>query len=248
MAHLYAFAGNVSAGATDVPIPPVVGTAEYVQNNRLVLPQDAFLLWAYFQGPNITAARIDSPSLRSFVLPRFPLLRRGSVPGSRPNVNWLTGAGFVLRSREEISVQTSNNLGTGDEDHFAVFCVGQAGAGASAHPDFYIRATGNTTLVPKQWTLVPLTMEASLPAGRYRIVRLRVRSDTGIAARVIIPGMSERPGVLCVNAIEDYQGDDFVDYKLGDFGVFDSVALPSLEILASGADTTQEVYLGLRRA
>jgi hypothetical protein len=248
MAHIYAFAGSVSAGASDVAIPPVIGTAEYVQNNRLVLQSDQFLLWAYFQGANLTRVRIDSPSLRTQILPRFPYFKRGTAPGDQPPVNDLAGYGFVLRGREEIAVQTSNNLGTGTEKHYAVICVSGTGVGSPSAPEFWLRATGNTTLTADAWTLVPLTFEQTLPAGRYRIVALIVRSATGIAARVIIPGMGDRPGTLCINNIGDEPNRFLQRHAYGDYGTFDSVALPSLEILASGADTSQEVYLGLRRA
>jgi hypothetical protein len=248
MPHVIAFYSAVSAGADNAPLNAVQGTAEYVQNNRHVLAQDQYVLWAYVQGPNLTRARIDAPSLRAFTPPRLPYIRRGGTPGNEPPLNDFAHLGLILRGAEEIAVQTSNDLGSGNQNHYAVLCVGPTLSPPSRGPDFWVRATGNTTLVAHQWTNVPLTLESQLPAGNYRIVRLVARSLSGVAARVITPGSIWRPGVICINNEGQSPHRHFVDGRYGDFGTFSTVALPSVEFLASAADTAQEVYFGLVRA
>jgi hypothetical protein len=226
----------------------IQGTAEYVQNNRHVLAQDQYVLWAYVQGNSLIRARIDAPSLRAFTPPRLPLFRRGTAPGDKPPLNDFAHLGLILRGAEEIAVQTTNNLATGSETHYAVLCVGTSVSPSSRGPDFWVRATGSTTLVAGQWTNVPLTLESQLPAGNYRIVRLIARSANGVAARVITPGSIWRPGVVCINSEGQVPARHFLEGRYGDFGTFSTVALPSVEFLASAADTTQEVYFGLVRA
>jgi hypothetical protein len=248
MPHIIAFSGSVSAGADNAPLNAVQGTAEYVQNNRHVLAQDQYVLWAYVQGTNLTRARIDAPSLRAFTPPRLPYFRRGTTPGNEPPINDFAHLGLILRGAEEIAIQTSNNLNAGTEVHYAVLCVGPTLSPPSRGPDFWVRATGNTTLVQNQWTNVPLTLESQLPAGNYRIVRFIARSATGIAARVITPGSIWRHGVICINAEGQQQHRHFVDGRYGDFGTFSTVALPSVEFLAAATDGAQEVYFGLVRA
>jgi hypothetical protein len=248
MPHVIAFFGTVSAGADNVPLNAVQGTAEYVQNNRHVLAQDQYVLWAYVQGLNLTRARIDAPSLRAFTPPRLPYFRRGGTPGNEPPINDFAHLGLILRGAEEISVQTSNDQGSGNQNHYAVLCVGPTLSPPSRGPDFWVRATGNTTLVANQWTNVPLTLESQLPAGNYRIVRFMARSNAGIAARVITPGSIWRPGVICINSEGHAPNRHFVDGRYGDFGTFSTVALPSVEFLAFQPDTAQEVYFGLVRA
>jgi len=248
MPHIIAFVGTVSAGADNAPLNAVQGTAEYVQNNRHVLAQDQYVLWAYVQGVNLTRARIDAPSLRAFTPPRLPYLRRGSAPGNEPALNDFAHLGLILRGAEEISVQTSNDLGTGNQTHYAVLCVGPTLSPPSRGPDFWVRATGNTTLITNQWTNVPLTLETQLPAGNYRIVRFIARSAHGVAARIITPGSIWRPGVICINSEGQSPHRHFVDGRYGDYGTFSTVALPSVEFLAFSGDTAQEVYFGLVRA
>jgi len=248
MPHVIAFYAAVSAGADNAPLNAVQGTAEYVQNNRHVLAQDQYVLWAYVQGANLTRARIDAPSLRAFTPPRLPYFRRAGNPGTEPPINDFAHLGLILRGAEEIAVQTSNDLNTGTQNHHAVLCVGPTLSPPSRGPDFWVRATGNTTLVPHQWTNVPLTLESQLPAGNYRIVRFIARSASGIAARVITPGSIWRPGVICINAEGQSPHRHFVDGRYGDFGTFSTVALPSVEFLSYLADTAQEVYFGLVRA
>ena len=248
MPHVIAFSGTVSAGADNAPLNAIQGTAEYVQNNRHVLAQDQYVLWAYVQGANLTRARIDAPSLRAFTPPRLPYFRRGTTPANEPPINDFAHLGLILRGAEEIAIQTSNNLASGNETHYAVLCVGPTLSPPSRGPDFWVRATGSTPLTPGQWTNVPLTLESQLPAGNYRIVRFIARSNTGIAARVITPGSIWRHGVVCINAEGQSQNRHFVDGRYGDFGTFSTVALPSVEFLASAADNSQEVYFGLVRA
>jgi len=248
MPHVIAFYAAVSAGADNAPLNAVQGTAEYVQNNRHVLAQDQYVLWAYVQGTNLTRARIDAPSLRAFTPPRLPFFRRAGSPGTEPPLNDFAHLGLILRGAEEISVQTSNDLGTGTQNHYAVLCVGPTLSPPSRGPDFWVRATGNTTLVPHQWTNVPLTLESQLPAGNYRIVRFIARSASGVAARVITPGSIWRPGIICINGEGQSPHRHFVDGRYGDFGTFSTVALPSVEFLSFQADTAQEVYFGLVRA
>ena len=248
MPHIIAFSGSVSAGADNAPLNAIQGTAEYVQNNRHVLAQDQYVLWAYVQGANLTRARIDAPSLRAFTPPRLPYFRRGATPGNEPPINDFAHLGLILRGAEEIAVQTSNDLNTGTQNHYAVLCVGPTLSPPSRGPDFWVRATGTTTLVANQWTNVPLTLESQLPAGNYRIVRFIARSATGIAARVITPGSIWRHGVICVNAEGQTQHRHFVDGRYGDYGTFSTVALPSVEFLAAATDSAQEVYFGLVRA
>lgn len=247
MAQIYAFTGVVNAGATNAAISALTGSAEYVQNNRLVLPNDAFLLWAYVQGPSLTRARINSPSLRVNMLPRIYPIRRGNLPGNAPPVADYSDYGMTLRSREEIAIETDNDLATGTERHYAIICVGAPVSSPPRGAEFWIRCTGSTTLTANAWTLVNLSFEQSIPAGRYEIVRFIPRSANGIAARVVIPGYPERPGTLCVNAIGDEPNRFLFGNRYGSFGVFESVALPAVEFLASAADTSQEVYFGLRR-
>jgi len=248
MPHIIAFFGSVSPGADNAPLNAVQGTAEYVQNNRHVLAQDQYVLWAYVQGNNITRARIDAPSLRAFTPPRLPYFRRGAFPGNEPPINDFAHLGLILRGAEEISIQTSNNLNSGTETHYTVLCVGPTLSPPSRGPDFWVRATGNTTLTANQWTNVPLTLESQLPAGNYRIVRFIARSQHGVAARVITPGSIWRHGVICINAEGQSPHRHFVDGRYGDYGTFSTVALPSVEFLAASADTAQEVYFGLVRA
>lgn len=248
MPQIHAFYGTVNAGATNAQLNAVTGSAEFVQNNRLVLAEDKFLLWAYVQGASLTKARINSPSLRAQLLPRVYPFQRGTLPGNKPPVADYSGLGIVLRSREEIAVETDNDLATGTEAHYAILCVGSASAAPPRGPEFVIIATGNTTLVANTWTLVNLTFEQSIPAGRYRIVQFIPRSATGIAARIVIPGAAERHGTLCINAVGQEPSRYLLGARYGDYGVFESVALPAVEFFATAADTTQEVYLGLVRA
>ena len=110
---------------------------------------------------------------------------------------------------------------------------------------FTVRATGATTLVLDQWTLVPLTLIENLPRGRYALVGMRARSAGAVAARVVGIGWRWRPGVLGCDAQGDLDHPMFRMGGLGVFGEFEDTDLPQIEFLSTVADTAEDVYLDL---
>lgn len=248
MARIIAWTGNVNAGADNAPLTAITGTAEYVQNGNHVLPKDSYLLWAYTIGASISRARIDAPSLRAYSPPVLPYVDVGTTPSSLPPLNDFIDLGLVLRGDEEVQFQTSNSLAAGSERHFAVICVSDTQVAPARTPEFWVRATGNTTLNPNVWSLVTLTFSTTLPVGRYRIVRFIARSASGIVARLVIPGQLDRPGIICQGSISGQPHLYFQGGRYGDFGVFTSTTPPAVEMIASAADTTQEFFFGLVRA
>ena len=117
---------------------------------------------------------------------------------------------------------------------------------------------GTTTLTVDVWNDVTLTAQNTLPEGRYAVVGMQAWSHilagagTPIAARLKLPELQIRPGVLC-----DYGG-----YDSGNFGKaipmkpccrfpldprlsFRQDALPKAQFLSATADTEQSILLSL---
>jgi hypothetical protein len=112
-------------------------------------------------------------------------------------------------------------------------------------PQFTTRLTGTTACVSRTWTLCPLTFDENIPRGRYAIVGMRARSATAIAARLIIPGATHRPGVLGCTADSDYGHEMFRHGGLGVFGEWEDTDAMQAEFLANAADAAETVYLDL---
>ncbi len=115
-------------------------------------------------------------------------------------------------------------------------------------PIIQARATSAQTLVVDVWNTVDFTLEQELSAGTYAVVGFISTGVSQIAARLVIPGQSNRPGLPAfIGATTNVaQNADFgildklMYYNMGEFR---HTALPALEILASAADTVEEVQL-----
>jgi len=71
-----------------------------------------------------------------------------------------------------------------------------------------------------------------------------------IAARVLIPGQVERPACLGIKAANDrnLEINEFREkYFFQNMGTFTHIAIPEFQFLASAADTSQIVYMFVRK-
>ncbi len=110
---------------------------------------------------------------------------------------------------------------------------------------YTVRLTGATTLAPAAWTQVPLTFDQGLPAGDYEVVGARVESGTAVAFRFIQSNDITRPGGFCCTTA---QAGDFPEQRSGRRGTwfkFNYLTPPTLEIVATSADTAQTVLLDI---
>jgi hypothetical protein len=111
----------------------------------------------------------------------------------------------------------------------------------------WIRLTVTGTSVTDVWTnLGTLTVEDRLEGGDYAVYGMQAfdNNGTGLLARLVFPsGQVMRPGCLVMpNATS--QGHPFFHGGAGLWGVFNFLALPSLEVLdGTGASNTFNVFL-----
>lgn len=111
-----------------------------------------------------------------------------------------------------------------------------------------VRFTGATTLTANAWTACTLTLDQDLPAGEYALVGAFINGVSAIAARIIIPGQNNRPGVPCIAAASDaaarFSNAQFLKPFSGyEMGRFTNRQIPQIEVLASAADTAQNGLL-----
>ena len=107
-----------------------------------------------------------------------------------------------------------------------------------------IRCTATAALAAEAWTLLTLTLSQQLEAGRYAIVGMRAEAAGGIAARLVIPGSTYRPGCICYDAVGDVEDPLFRFGKMGQsWGEFEHLFVPQVEFLSTSADTAETVWL-----
>lgn len=113
---------------------------------------------------------------------------------------------------------------------------------------YTIHATATITSVTGQWVNGAITLDQTLPTGRFRVVGARCQGATGCFFRLVFKEQANRPGGLCVTT------PDAVDVPLqrmgglGVWGEFDSRNLPSLEMTAgTAAAQSPQLWLDVQK-
>jgi len=98
------------------------------------------------------------------------------------------------------------------------------------------------------WTIGTITLDQTLPFGRYGVIGMACVCDSAYAARLVFPqNTSMRPGVVPGTAIANYDYRQIMRAgRFGLLGTFDQTAPPQLEVLGEAAGAqTPAVYLDL---
>jgi hypothetical protein len=249
MYRTLASVATVTAGSSRHEIAAISDPQVTVQKSRHVLPQDEFLLAVYGAGTTISSLKLEMPSLRGMFNPFIFPLDRLILPADEPNICDFEGFEHRIKAAEEISWFTANGAGA-DEAHYVVSFFGDNRRNVTPGPVFTMQATSTITTVANTWTSGSLTFDQSLPAGRYSIVGMHAFGTGLIAARLILPGSSHRPGCVAGQTAGNSGHKMFRMGRMGELGQFRNVSLPSLDVLKTTAASTactvllDLVYLG----
>lgn len=250
MNHLCAFYESIDS-ASLVEIDNIVDDVlTRASNERFLVPEEFnHLLWAAVLGPNVTRAKIESPSLgvrrmSTEIVPR----RRGSTTFDLNKLEiFVPPTPIKLIESEEIAVHASEDA-AGASPVYGLVALGPATQTALPAGDLrIIRATSATVLTPNKWTTITVTPELSLEPGTYELIGFLPVSATAIAARAIITGQHWRPGMPALAgseaAVVDHQALNIERLHFEPMGEFTHINPPQFQFLASAADTSQTVFL-----
>lgn len=244
MFHTVAYQGT-GVAATDVDMTPVTDGLMTIQNGHFLPQSDCKLLYAAGIGLTQTYMQIVTPTLRQICKHQIRPLENAAAPGALPAFARYERNPLTLKGLEEISVVMQNTA----------VAVCKSVLGLSLTPMmpapqgniFTLRGTGTTTLTALGWTATAITWSDTLPTGNYVCVGLSAFSATCVAARLTFEGQWERPGCLGNAAVTAQEWPFFHNGLLGVWGNFHSYRMPSLEFLATAADTAETVFLDLIR-
>jgi|GEM_PF-4670720 len=255
---LAGFYENINASAALSEINTIEDTHLTVSGKDLTVPVLNKVLKLFVMGNGLTAARLSSPSLRRLWLFDFPALYpNSSLPNDQAVDEGGSGAYTIYRNvpivdlaenpLELVSSEKLNFLvkNGGAADTYGLVWLGDVIPRKVTGKIFSVKATASKTLTPKKWTASPIDFEQELPAGRYQVVGMRVKSANIIAARLLFVGQVWRPGVLGVRTLDEVYDEQFRMGNMGVFGEFEFDQPPQVEFLASASDTSEEVYLDL---
>ncbi len=245
MFHLAAYYTNDLA---DASVYTALGTVNdpmlVAANSGFQMPTRMSLFGAYVGSVGATAARFDSPSLRSLFLPDHEPVSVTSLPSSGWALDVMPGDGFDLQQSEVLQVQVSRTSGAA-ADAYALAWLTPGRFRPPAGPYYTLRATAAATLVEGAWVNGALTLPQNLPAGRYQVVGMSAVGANLLAARLVFQSGGLRPGVLANQASGEWTIDPLAQGQVTVFGEFSNLQIPSVDFLGAGAGSAQTVYLRL---
>lgn len=216
-------------------------------NFRFAIPGAWQLMAGYAMGINMTAARVNAPSMRSLVLPEiYPTNPTADVPTmDGPIILGRYGPRFAP---QEYAIVEVSRGGADAQPCLWGMWIGPDITPGVVGPTFTLVASATPTIVAGSWVLAALTFNQSLPAGKYQIVGLGVVCNDCTFARLVFPGLSQyRPGVVVQDTYGHLPWSQI--FRMGGMGVYGEFlhnAPPSMEFLGdtAGAETAA-VYLDI---
>jgi hypothetical protein len=203
------------------------------------------LLFVYAIGPNLTQARLQSPSLRRVLnLDILPLERAAAPDPTQPRWVDISQNPITLDEDEALNLLASEDA-TGASRISGFVLLGD-GERREVSGDIYrVRATSTDTAVAFTWSSVSLTFAQSLPAGRYQLVGSQHVSANAIFHRYVFVGGIWRPGAPSRISIAHFNDNLFTGGRFGVWGEFNHNTPPVVEVFCAAADASHTFHLDL---
>lgn len=246
MFHTLAYQKNQAAAATLVPLTAVPD--QQIPTNtsgNFILPANMQLLMSVALGATLSQARINTPSLRSVLLPDIYPFIESAVPVSNPILNWYYGYGPVIPKNDPVEVDSTNSNGAGVDQQYALLWLGDGNNNLPLGPRYKMHATSTITTGNKVWGAGSITFDQVLPYGTFAVVGMQARGQNLISARLVFVGGGWRPGCLANLTTGDFPNPVFQSGALGEWGRFESNAPPTIEIFGNSAPVAQDYWLDL---
>jgi hypothetical protein len=240
--HTVAYSATSGAAAfTDQDMTLVSDPSVTNLNGHPIFPVPTWIQWASVHGTTVTRARISAPRLRPITRPVLaPVDNSVFNFDVFPGVEWFRHP-IQLNPVEEIQVLVTKTSAVAETD-VAVLTVGDNQRNVPQGDMYILRMTSTNGVVALTWQPAANTPDDTLQVGRYSIIGLRVVNASGGAARLIFPGAPVsgglpqiRPGVLMCQTDARLSSWIFRYGTQGEFGQFESFALPQTEVVSSVA-------------
>jgi hypothetical protein len=238
--------GAVGANVTDFDLAAITDQSITISNGHYIFMVPIKVIGAYGLGTSLTRVKLQTPKTRARANPYIRPFDRAIVVPDRAHYADLKACPIALNPIDETQVLVSNNLGAATEIETVAIWVDDGNTQHQQGDTFTVRATTVVAPAAGVWTAGTITFDQVLPAGRYSVIGMEAIGGNIMVARLVFPGQSWRPGVIgSPTAISGYPGDYFRHGYLGEFGQFESIAQPQIEILSVGAQANPDIYLDL---
>jgi hypothetical protein len=182
--------------------------------------------------------------LRQEGLPEIYPVTVLAVPGASPNVAFFESNGPTIQRNEEFGIECSNGASTVDRANAALW-LSMRMTPVNNGRRLTVFGTSTQTLLQSGWTLGGITLDQTLPVGRYQVIGMNVVCNDALAGRLVFPRQSTfRPGAPAGASVGGFERlNKFRSGNMGGWGEFDSIAQPQLELfgVTAGAETAQVI-------
>lgn len=234
-AALASGASNVALGAVTDPVFPI-------QNSLYTMPKDLRLMVGYVGIPDLTAIRLNMPSLLQPFIPYLDPVSLTALPANMPPLVRFGDQGWPLESSEQISLEASRAVVAAVPAYAGLWMSASPPSKASGQIRTLF-ATAACVAAAGTWAQGNLTLVSQLQAGTYAVVGLSVYGTNALFSRLIFPNQAFRPGTLAQGAVGEWNDETFRRGNLGVWGTFENWNLPQIEVFGTGATATQTVLI-----
>lgn len=247
--HTVAYSTTSLGTTANTDITAVSDQSMTVTNSHILPPRDLWVVGAYANSPTLSAARLNSNTLKvesaSYIR---PIERNtGALPASDPNFMFLGSRPLKIKALEELQVQATSAITSSTEAFIGLVWLADQLEHITITDDYWLRYTSSTAAASNKWTTISITLDQSLGSGTYAVVGMEHTSSTVQAARLIFDDQAFRPGCLGQSSISSRSHSCFYDGSFGVWGKFRNVTPPRVEVLCTGTDTNHEGYLRVVR-
>lgn len=248
MFTLAAFDASVdgSGGLVQVNAEPDPSIA-VVSNNLQVDGRLPYVVGAYaLGGTGLLRVQLQAPSLRQLWYPDIQPPDAAATVSTPSRFADFRFTPFQLLANEQLSAYVTNG---GAAQTIVGIWFADGPIAPIAGPVRSIRFTSATTLTANAWTNCALTLSENLPSGRYQLVGARLFGTSPVLFRFVLQGYPWRPGATALPTIQSVEHPAFRVGGMGVWGEFTNTTIPTIDVLATAADTAQTgvldlVYLG----
>lgn len=236
---------TLDTGGVLTYINPLADPHVRVEGKNIIVPRGLnYLAGVLALSPNMSQARLESPSLRQRVLYDIAGVDKNSYPEELTSLNALFENPIELMEDEGLRLLAAETA-AGAEDVIGLVWLSD-GALAPVGGDIWtVRATTDTITQVNAWTNVALNFDQTLPVGRYQVVGCYAFSTQLVAIRFVFVGFPWRPGVIGRNDISKYLPSYFRRGGLGVWGEFDHTQPPTVDVFSRTQPQIIELYIDL---
>jgi hypothetical protein len=198
-------------------------------------------VWFWAGGALLQRVRVNAPKFRSIVRPMIRPIETAVNPSSRPIMEESWRYSRLYNATEPIAMLVSCSAADTD---IVVATFGDQQRNVAQGDLYTARFTSTFAPGAALWTAAPsIVFDDTLPVGEFEIQGFEMFDAGGVAARLIflgpaLPGLvpNVRPGILVPTVVGSQHSRYFRYGYLGPFGRFRNTALPTIELIATGAN------------